>query len=209
MTTFVSKTGFKPVKHISGSPFNGQGNIYVNSGATSVVPGDVVKLAADGSTNGTPNVTIINGATDVPVGVVIGVINAKLDPVSGTLTTGAINLETPQVGAQNAYVLVADDPDLIFETEIATYATTGINANHEFVTTTYNTTTGASNMKIVFNGGEQADPVKLIGAVNRPDFSSTAGSAGYYMPVASDTNVKVYVLFNVHAYKGSAGVAGV
>jgi hypothetical protein len=204
MTAFISRTGFKPVKHLTGAPYNGQANMYVNSGATSLVPGDVVVLAADGTAAGLPNATIAT-ATGLPVGVVVGVVNAKFDPITGKMSNGSVSLDTPQVCAQNGIMLVADSPDLIFETEIATYAITGINTNHELVVTSYNTTTGASNMKIVYNGGEAADPARLLGVVQKSDATST----GMATPADADTNVKVLVTFNTHAYKTSAGVAGV
>jgi hypothetical protein len=204
MTTFISRPGFKPVKHLTGAPYNGQANVYVNSGATSLVPGDVVILAADGTAAGIGNATIATAAA-MPVGVVVGVLSTKMDPITGKMTNGSISLDTPQVCAQNGMMLVADSPDLIFETEIATYATANINANHELVVTSYNTTTGASNMKIVYNGGEQADPVRLLGVAQKSDMTSGAAAT----PADGDTNVKVLVYFNTHAYKNSAGVAGV
>lgn len=203
MTAFISRPGFKPVKHLTGAPYNGQANMYVNSGATSLVPGDVVVLAADGTSAGIPNATIATAA-GIPVGVVVGVVNAKFDPITGKMTNGSVSLDTPQVCAQNGVMLVADAPDLLFETEIATYATANINANHQLVVTSYDTTTGGSNMKIVYNAGAQTDPARLMGVVQKSDATST----GMATPANADTNVKVLVAFNTHAYKNSAGVAG-
>jgi len=205
MTAFMSKPGFKPVKHLTGAPFNGQGNMYVVGGSTTLVPGDIVKLDGTGHASGISTITIA-AATDVPVGVVIGVINTKLDPVTGKMTTGAISLDTPQTAGQGAFVIVADSPDLVMETEIATYAQADVNTNYELVPTTYNTSTGASNMKIIANGNTQADPFRLLGTVQRDDYVS---GATYARPADADTNVKVLVAFNTHQYKGSAGVAGV
>lgn len=206
MATFLSKPGFKPVKHLTGTPYNGQTNTYAVSGAVTLVPGDVVTLAADGtSTSGIPNCTIAT-ATSAILGVVVGVYNTKLDPVEGKMTSGSISLDTPQTATTGGYVLVADAPDLIFETEIATYATTGINSNLETVPTTLDTTTGNSNMKVITNGGEATDPWKLLGLVQRNDF--IAGT-GYQFPVNGDTNVKVLVTPNNHVFKGGTGTASV
>lgn len=205
MATFLSRPGFKPVKHLTGAPYNGQANVYINTGATSLVPGDVVTAAADISAGGIPNCTI-GTASAVPLGIVVGVINAKFDPITGKLSTGSISLDTPQVCAQNGLCLVADSPDLVMEAEIATYAVTNGNRNHQLDPTSYNTTTGGSNMKITYNAGAQTDPFKLIGAVQRAD--SVSGS-GYTNPVDADANVKVLVVFNTHQYRDAGGTVSV
>lgn len=210
MTVFLSKPGFKPVKHLNGSSFNGQGNMYVVGGSTTLVPGDIVTLEGTGHASGLPTVTI-STATAVPVGVVIGVVNAKLDPVTGKMTAGAVSLDTPQTATQGSFILVADSPDLVMETEIATYAQADVNTNHELVPTTYNTTTGGSNMKIIANGHTQADPFRLLGLVQKDDFVAASANVpgAYKRAVNADTNVKVLVTFNTHQYKGPHGVAGV
>lgn len=207
-TTFQSRPGFKPVKHLSGAPYNGQANVYVVATGNTVVPGDIVTLDAEnGSAAGVMAVSIPGAATTIPVGVVVGVINAKLDPITGEMTNGSIALDTPQTGAAGAYVLVADAPDLVFQTEIATYAIANIGKNHESVLTTYNTTSGASNMKIVYNGGDQTDPWKVVGVDLVPD--SISGGSGYASPVDGDSNVKVLVTANVHQYRDAGGTASV
>ena len=50
--------GFKPVKHLNGSPYNGQANIYeVPAGeAVPVFVGDLVKLSDSAGTAGFPAV---------------------------------------------------------------------------------------------------------------------------------------------------------
>ncbi len=81
--------GFRPVKHVTGAPYNGQANIYgVASGdSTALFVGDVVKLAADGNAAGIQYVTAhaagVAGTGQPALGVVVGVINTKLDPVDG------------------------------------------------------------------------------------------------------------------------------
>lgn len=206
MTAFASKPGFKPVKHLNGSAYTGQSTMYVVGGATTLVPGDVVTLDGTGHASGVPTVTI-STATAVPCGVVVGVVNAKLDPISGKLTTGSIALDTPQTAIQGSYVMVADAPDLIMETEIATYTQALVNSNYTLVNNTFNTTTGASNMKIVAGANASTDPFKLMGLVQKMDQLNVGGS--FATPVDADTNVKVLVTFNTHAYKGLTGTAGV
>jgi hypothetical protein len=211
-TAFLSKPGFKPVKHLNGSPYNGQANMYVVGANVTLVPGDVVTIDGTGNASGLPTCTIGTAAA-IPCGVVVGVVNAKFDPVLGKMTSGSVLLDTPQTAVQGSYVLVADSPDLVMETEIATYVQADVNLNFELVPTTYDTTTGNSNMKIIYNGGESTDPFKLLGTPQKDQaFPAVAGTsaAGYGRPAATgDTNVKVLVAFNTHQYKGTTGTAGV
>ena len=61
--------GFRPVKHINGSAWNGQSEVcFMASGdSTVVMVGDAVKLAGDArAATGVPTVTR-SGATDVPL----------------------------------------------------------------------------------------------------------------------------------------------
>ena len=114
--------GFRPVKMITGAPYNGQGTMcYVYSASGNLGVGDVVKLE-DRSTNavsiGVPTVDQA-AAGDAAFGVIIGMINAKLDPVTGTLTTGSISLDTPQylASGSSGYVIVETDPNVIYRVQ--------------------------------------------------------------------------------------------
>lgn len=205
MTAFMSKPGFKPVKHLTGAPYNGQANMYQVIGATSLVPGDVVTLDGTGHSSGVPTCTISTAAA-IPCGVVVGIVNTKLDPVTGKMTTGSISLDTPQTAAAGQFVMVADAPDLVCETEIATYVQANVNTNLELVPTSYNTSTGGSNMKVITNTDAATDPFKLMGTVQRDDYVS---GATYARAADADTNVKVLVMFNTHAYKATTGTAAV
>ena len=57
--------GFKPVKHITGAPYNGQANLYEVSSSDSVpvFVGDLVKLSTNASTSGVPCVQAVVGAS--------------------------------------------------------------------------------------------------------------------------------------------------
>ena len=120
--------GFRPVKHVNGSPFNGQGNIYVVASGQTLAVGDVAFTTGTGSsTTGIPEVTAT--ASALMAGPVIAIINAKLDPVTGKMTAGSISLDLPQVAAAGSYVVIADSPDLVCEVEKASFAITDIGAN--------------------------------------------------------------------------------
>jgi len=118
--------GFRPVKHMNGAPYNGQANIYeVPAGETvPVFIGDLVKLSDSAATSGYPAVEAAvaasSQAVSVPiVGAVVGIVNAKIDPVDGRMTGGSISLDTPvyRAASTKQLVLVADSQDLIFEAE--------------------------------------------------------------------------------------------
>ena len=129
--------GFKPVKHNNGSPYNGQSNLYyVASAADEILVGDIVKLATSADAYGNPGADLC-GALDVPLGVVVGVLHSKFNPV-GNMTTGAVSLDLPasaQIAASGSgYILVADSPDVLCEAEASngTPAITdiGLNISH-------------------------------------------------------------------------------
>jgi hypothetical protein len=202
--------GFKPVKHLNGSPYNGQANIYeVPAGeAVPVFIGDLVKLSDSAATAGFPAVEAVVGASAqvaaVPVvGSVVGIVNAKLDPVDGNMTSGSISLDTPvyRAASTKQYVLVADSPDLIFEAEAdaaVAYATVGLNADIGASAHTNPLLTGASPMYVYSTTAPSASatrPLQIVGIVKRPDNEAAAAFN------------KVLVKITTHAY-GNA-IAGV
>ena len=77
----VSKiNGFNPVKHLNGSPYNGQATMYAHSSgdSTALFVGDVVKLSGSANTSGIQYVTAATagsaGTGAAAVGVVVGVV---------------------------------------------------------------------------------------------------------------------------------------
>jgi len=202
--------GFRPVKHLNGSPYNGQANIYeVPAGETvPVFVGDLVKLSDSAGTMGYPAVETAAAASSqvvsVPiVGAVVGIINAKLDPVDGRMSGGSISLDTPvyRVGSVKQLVLVADSPDIIFEAEAdaaVALADVGLNADLGASAHTQPLITGASPMYVYSTTAPSASasrPFQIMGIVKRPDNESAAAYN------------KVLVKITTHAY-GNA-IAGV
>jgi len=209
----VSKiNGFRPVKHVTGAPYNGQSNIYgVASGdSTALFVGDVVKLATDGNADGIQYVTAhaagSAGVGQPALGVVVGVINGKLDPVTGRMSGGSIALDTPQYRAASteAYVLVADAPDVIYEVEATAagsahaFAVASIGQNGNIFAGSGSTITGNSlhslNMSDI--GTAATLPFKIVGVSKKIDNEVT----GNY--------TKVLVQINNHQFK-SVGTVGV
>lgn len=195
--------GIKPVKHLNGSPYNGQANLYFvpSSDATAIYVGDPVKLGGTSSTTGVPSVTLA-AAGNAVLGSVVGIVNTKLDPVTGKLTSGSISLDTPvfRAASTDCFVLVSDAPDIVYEAEASngTPAVTDIGLNINHAVGTPSATTGNSGAYLDF--GTEASTAtltyKLIGFVQRPD-NEVGASA------------KMLVTVNNHQYKGSTGTAGV
>lgn len=203
--------GFRPVKHQTGAPYNGQANIYeVPAGeAIPVFVGDLVVLSNSDATEGYPAVEAPIAAAAVSgayVGAVVGVINSKIDPVNGKLSTGSISLDTPvyRAASTKQLVLVADAPDLIFEAEAdaaVALASVGLNAGvveGSGSASLGSTTTGASGMQVDASSVATTStlPLQVVGFTKSPD---NEANAAYN---------KVLVRINTHAY-GNVGVAGV
>ena len=204
--------GFRPVKHVTGAPYNGQANIYgVASGdSTALFVGDVVKLAADGNAAGIQYVTAhaagVAGTGQPALGVVVGVINTKLDPVDGRMSAGSISLDTPvyRPGSVEQYVLVADSPDLIYEVEATaagsaySFAVADVGQNANIFAGSGSTTTGnsAHSLNMSDKGTAATLPFKIVGVSKKIDNEVT----GNY--------TKVLVQINNHQFK-SVGTVGV
>lgn len=203
--------GFKPVKHLNGSPYNGQANIYeVPAGETiPVFVGDLVLLSNSAATEGYPAVEAPVAAAAVSglyVGAVVGIINSKVDPVNGKLSNGSISLDTPvyRAASTKQLVLVADAPDLIFEAEAdAAIALASVGLNVGVVegngsASLGSTTTGASGMQVDASSVNTTStlPLQIVGFDKRVDNEANA------------TYNKVQVRINSHAY-GSVGTTAV
>lgn len=201
--------GFIPVKHVTGAPYNGQANIYATAAAdgTAIFVGDPVKITSDADAQGIQIVTKAGQGVAI-LGVCVGVINPKIDPVAGKMTSGSILLDTPQYRAASTaqYILVADSPDLLFEVE----ATTGANANYAFAvanvglnadagTVAGSTTTGTSAASLDMSTAAVTATLqfKIMGVVQRPDNEITGNST------------KVLVKFNNAQLSSGTGTLGI
>lgn len=173
--------GFRAVKHVNGSPYNGQCNIYATSAAdgTAIFVGDPVKLAADANAQGVQIVTKATAGAAV-LGVCVGVINTKLDPVAGSMTNGSIALDTPQYRPASTaqYILVCDAPDVLYEVEAATgsnaaysFAVADVGLNADLTTVAGSTTTGTSGAALNMATALSTATLqfKIMGVVQRPD----------------------------------------
>ena len=206
----ISKiNGFRAVKHVTGAPYNGQANIYATAAtdATPIFVGDPVKLASDANAQGIQYVTKATAGAAV-LGVCVGVINPKLDPVGGNMSTGTISLDTPQYRAASTaqYILVCDADDVIYEVEAVTganasysFAVADVGLNADATTVAGSTTTGNSAAALNMAGAASTATLqfKIMGVVQRPD-NEIGGAA-----------TKVLVKINNAQLSAGTGTAGV
>lgn len=159
--------GLKPVRHRNGAPFNGAGRIYsVAAGdATAIFVGDLVTGAGTAQTiGGVVYSDVVQSATG---GVFQGVVMGVLPDTQDSLKYRAASTQR--------LLLVADDPDLLFEMQEVTGGTPltandiGLNAN--IVVAAGSTVTGLSGIEL--NNATEATTntldVKIVGFVNRVD----------------------------------------
>ena len=172
--------------------------------------GDLVQLSTNANTSSYPAVksvsiaTTANNVAAAPiVGVVIGVFNSKVD-IDGKMTTGSIALDIPifRPASTKQFVLVADSPDLVFETQANsgyTIADVGLNADiaSADMTTGGSLTTGTSPQSLATTAASAlaTRPLQVVGFSTKVD--NEPGNAFN----------KVLVRITTHAY-GNA-IAGV
>ncbi len=195
--------GFRPVKHLSGAPYNGQFNLYeiVAGDGTATFIGDLVK--ADGGTATDVYPTCIRAGTtgEVTSGLLLGAVVGFVVPVSGggtgstAGTQPALDFPFYRAASTKRYAMVADAPDLLFEcmdggTVPATLTLIGNNTG--FMATAGSTSTGLSNMTTGTTAPTTTNslPLKIMQIINSPD---NASASAYQ---------RLLVMINQHYYMG-------
>lgn len=159
--------GLRPVRYLSGAPYNGAANVYTTASgdATAIFVGDPVILSGTAQTvNGVTYADVDQAATgDVITGVVVAVLPETRDSLIYRAASTVRRL------------LVADDPGLLFEIQevsggtALTTAAIGLNAN--IVVGSGSTTTGQSGVEL--NNATEATTntldVQIVGIANRED----------------------------------------
>lgn len=206
--------GFRPVKHLNGSPYNGQFNLYeIPAGdGTATMVGDLVKGDGTANTQSAYPTAVRHGTSGEvtsgeALGAIIGFVPAVFASGSQSTVGAAPALDAPnyRVASTKRLAMVADAPDLIFEVEDGgtvpcTWTLIGMNTG--FLATAGSTTTGASGM----TSGTTAPtttatlPLRIMGIVQSPDNESAT--------VAGQAYQKLLVMINTHRY-GSVGTTGV
>lgn len=193
--------GLVPVQYLNGSPWNGGGRVYCipdTDDTNAYAIGDPLVLAGGADSNGVPTVTLATAGTG----------NMVLGPMvsgAGALSYGSSYgvpqdspIVIPATKTRNYYILVADDPNIIFQIQEVSGGTplaagdVGLNAN--LVAGTNN---GYISQWEVNNSGEATGAtlqVKLLG------LAQVQGNA-------FGEHAQWLVLINHHCYRpGQTGV---
>lgn len=103
--------GLVPARYKSGAPYNGSDNRYYVDAteANNIFIGDPVIISGTGDGNGVPG-CVRAAAGDRITGIVVG-FSAKPDAAAGTTTALTRGY---RVGGEADYLLVSDDPTLLF-----------------------------------------------------------------------------------------------
>ena len=191
--------GLVPVRYRSGAPYNGAANVYYvpSTYATALGRGDPVIHVTDASdANGIPTVQRATAAGGAYIlGSMVGVVSAG-DPAVAHLA------HDPQyhVASTAGYILVADDPDLLFEIQedslggVMTVGAAGRNA--DLISGTLSTVTGNSGFMLDSSSLNTTNTLQLRirGPVVRSDNDQTLDYA------------KWLVSINLHSVRNLTGV---
>jgi hypothetical protein len=168
--------GFVPSRYLNSASTNGGTNLYCipSSDGNQYNPGDAVKTVAGGDANGIPYITKAAG-TDTVRGVVIALLPAGYNNPSLVGVNLDLTLENiPATKTKAYYVLVADDPNQIFEIQddgLNVLTSTSCNKNASF--TVANPTSPAQNSATVLNTSSVATTntlnLKILGLVQKPN----------------------------------------
>lgn len=192
-------TGIIPVRHSSGAHYNGAYNIYFVPAAYATALFLGIPLIATGASdgNGVPVVQIATaGATNQMIGSMVGIVDGG-EPIN--TVTRDLPLYHPASTAQ--YILVADDPDLVFEAQedsvggSIAMATAGTK-NIDMVAGAGSTATGYSGWQLdsstIATGATLQ--MRLLRGVERPDNAM------------AQANAKWLVRINLHSMRNLTGV---
>lgn len=195
-------SGLAPVQYRNGSPWNGQAREYYiasNDGSAFAI-GDPVDLSGTGDGNGVPGIVLATAGNNAGANRILGCIVGV-----GTVYGGALfdpsNLNTivaPATKTKAYYVLVADDPNIVFEmqedSDAGALAATDIGINIDLVS-------GVNNGYL---SGWQLDSSTVNTSAN---FQMKLWGLAQRRDNAFGTYAKWLCTINLHRF--AAGVAGV
>ena len=191
--------GLIPVRHRNGAPYTGAASVYhvPASYATALYVGDPVIIVTDASdANGIPTVARATAAGGAyTIGPIIGMASAGDPPTINTQ-----DKPTYHAASTLGYVMVADDPDLLFEIQedsvggVMTVGAAGRNA--DFIAGTGSTTSGYSGFMLDSSTLATTNTLQLriVGPVQRADNDPTLDYA------------KWLVAINLHSFRNLTGV---
>lgn len=195
--------GLAPVQYRNGSPWNGQARMYyiASDNGSAFAIGDPVDLSGSGDSKGVPGIVLATAGNNSGANRVVGSIVSAGGLTYGGFMGNPNNLSTiviPAVKAQAYYVMVADDPNIVFSVQedsvggALTAADIGINI--DLVSGTNNGYTSTWQLDSSTTATSANNQMKLWGLVQTSDN-------------AFGTYAKWLATINLHRY--AASVAGV
>lgn len=184
--------GFRPVRYRDGKDYRGAVNAYncPASDGTALGIGDPVIIAGSATADGLATITRATAAGGAFVsGVVVGFVFT--DPVPTTKHRPA---------STNLTVLVADDPDLLFEAQEdsvgGNLALTNVGQNIDFIAGTLSSITGLSGFMLDSSTANTTATLQCrIEGFSSDPSNETPGSFGKYL-----------VSFNLHQRRNTTGI---
>lgn len=152
--------GLLPVRHTDGRFYTSACRAYyVPSTVThNIFIGDPVLVLGGGDANGIPSVDLATaGATNYITGAMVGIVNQGGIPSIGSVSTVTRDLPVYHQASTTGYILVADDPDLLFNVQEDSVTSTISAANGPSINANLqaggggSTTTGYSSWMLVSN----------------------------------------------------------
>lgn len=186
MANISQVRGFVPVRHLNGSPYNGQYKLAVHlaTDATAIFIGDLVKATATAGlagsqvsgmdVEGLPAVILATGQTtgqDI-FGVVVGVLQDTTIPVKYC------------AASTNRVLLVCTDPTVVYQIQedaVTTPITTAmVGMNYAYTSAAGSTVTGVSAYTLTSTSQATTStlPVRMIGLTKRPGNAFNTAGAG-------------------------------
>ena len=211
MANAAAPSGLRPSHTVSGAPFNGQTRMYripstdavaysIGDVVTEVAGGDVKTGVSDVAIFGTRGATATSGnARGVIVGLASSAGSGGGQPVGGDPDNLGLMI-IPATKSKDYYVYVCDDPNMIYEAQTNTIASSAFNKNTGLAVGAAPTAT-SPNCKTIIDGASAtttaALPIKIVGAPERIDNDLTAPG----------TNAWIWVMLNTSSAGGAtAGV---
>lgn len=191
--------GLIPVQRIDGSPYSGQANVYsvpVGYGTALYIGLPLIATGASDA-NGIPVAQIATAAGgNYTIGPMVGIVDGGEQVVAVTR-----DMPIHHPASTNQYILVADDPDLIFESQedgvggAITVASAGTK-NIDLIAGAGSTITGFSGWMLDSSTINTTNTLqcRILRAVQRPD--NELGSA----------YAKWLVKINLHSLRNATGI---
>lgn len=193
-------SGLSPVQYINGSPWNGQARTYfIASGDTNAYAiGDPVASSGSADANGVPGVTIATGGSGNALRGVVVSAGGLQDGGPHADPTNLNTIVVPATKTKAYYVMVADDPRILFEaqedSDTNNIAASMVGLNIDLISAANNGYISGWQLDSSSSNSGSTRQMRLWGLVRRPD-----NAIGQY--------AKWLVSINNHELL--AGVAGV